>query len=265
MTKSCNKFYFVVQGDGCTSIQTKFSITFAQLFSWNPAIGSNCESLWLNTNICVGVIGGATTTTKTSATTTTTSGNGITTPTPTQDGMTKNCNKFYLVVSGDGCTSIQTKYSITFAQLFSWNPAIGSNCESLWLNTYVCVGVIGQTTTPTTSKTTTSTTTKTGNGITTPTPTQDGMNPNCDKFYMVVSGDGCQKIADQFSIDLSQFYSWNPAVGNTCSSLWLNTYVCVHVIGATTKPTSTTKTTSTTTQGNGVSTLHVPDVLVSKG
>lgn len=175
-------------------------------------------------------------------------------------GMTKNCNKFYLVASGDGCTSIQTKYSITFAQLFSWNPAIGSNCESLWLNTHVCVGIIGQTTTPTTSRTTTSTTTtKTGNGITTPTPTQDGMNPNCDKFYMVVSGDGCQKIAAQFSIDLGQFYSWNPAVGNTCSSLWLNTYVCVHVIGATTKSTSTTKTTSTTTRGNGVSTLaHLP-------
>jgi LysM repeat protein len=243
MTKDCNKFHLVVSGDGCTSIQSKYGITFAQLLAWNPAIGGNCQSIWLNTYVCVGVIGATTTT---SSPPTTTTGNGIQTPTPIQDGMTKDCNKFHLVVSGDGCTSIQSQYGITFAQLLAWNPAIGGNCQSIWLNTYVCVGVIGGTTTTSSPPTTT-----TGNGISTPSPIQDGMVKNCNKFHLVSSGEGCASIGAQYGVSTAQLFAWNPAIGNNCQSLWLNTYLCVGVIGS---GTTTTSTTSTTKTGNGIAT-----------
>lgn len=88
------------------------------------------------------------------------------------------------------------------------------------------MGIIGSSGT-TTTKTTTTTTS--GNGVATPTPTQSGMVSNCKKFYLVVSGDGCYDIAAAAGIALSDFYAWNPAVGDTCAGLWPNYYVCVGI------------------------------------
>ena len=241
--KNCDKFHLVQDGELCTDILSIYGISLADLFTWNPAVGSRCTNLWANTYVCVGVIGGSTTGTITSTTasfSSTTTGNGITTPTPTQAGMTKDCNKFHFVSEGDGCYSIGEKYGVTLAQLYAWNPAIGSNCNSLWLNTYLCVGVIGGFTTFSTSTTTSRvTSTSTGNGITTPTPTQPGMTSNCDQFHLVASEDECATIVSTYGIPLETFYSWNKGVGNNCQSLWLDTYVCVHTIGYV-KPTPTT-------------------------
>lgn len=49
---------------------------------------------------------------------------------------------------------------------------------------------------------------------------------NCDEFYDVQSGDGCYAIAASYSIALTDFYDWNPAV-SSCSDLWPSYYVCV--------------------------------------
>lgn len=59
----------------------------------------------------------------------------------TQSGIASNCNKFYNVVQGDSCARIESTYGITFAQLYQWNPAIGNDCQTLWVGTAVCVGV----------------------------------------------------------------------------------------------------------------------------
>lgn len=64
-----------------------------------------------------------------------TTGNGIATPSPIQDDMVRNCDSFYMVKSGDTCDKISSGNGITSAQLISWNPAVGSNCGSLWLDT----------------------------------------------------------------------------------------------------------------------------------
>lgn len=50
---------------------------------------------------------------------------------PTQTGIAANCDKYYNVVTGDSCAAIEDEYGIPFAQLYEWNPAIGSNCEPL--------------------------------------------------------------------------------------------------------------------------------------
>jgi len=214
----------------------------------NPSLAAGC-SLKAGNSYCVEQnggkppAGGSTTSRTTTASPATSTGNGLATPTPIQDGMVKGCSKFHLVVQGDGCTSIGSKYGVSMAQLFAWNPAIGSNCNNLWLETHLCVGVVGgatataTATTLTTARTTATTTRTAGNGITTPTPTQEGMASNCDRFHLVVSADRCNSIASTYGVSLADFYRWNPAVGDRCLSLWVDTFVCVRTIGFVPSPT----------------------------
>lgn len=256
MVTNCNKFYYVAKGDGCYNIAASYSITLDQLYLWNPAL-NECKSLWPDTYICVSIIGlqpPATTSASTTITptpTTTTPTNGITTPTPIQSGMVTNCNRFYYVVKGDSCYDIAASYSITLNQLYLWNPALDS-CKSLWPETYICVSIVALTSStsttkpPTVTSTPTSTKTTFTNGVPTPTPYQSGLTTNCNKFYFVKDADTCYDIAKANSISLDQFYAWNPAVGNTCATLWPKYYVCVGIIGVTTSPLVTTMKTSTT-------------------
>lgn len=64
-----------------------------------------------------------------------------TTPTPIQDGMTKRCNTFYEVKSGDGCWDIANTHGISLDDFYSFNPAVGDDCSKLYPDNYVCVGV----------------------------------------------------------------------------------------------------------------------------
>lgn len=53
----------------------------------------------------------------------------MTTPTPYETGMVDECTEFYLVVDGDGCTSIVDAADITVTELETWSPTIGSDCS----------------------------------------------------------------------------------------------------------------------------------------
>lgn len=98
-------------------------------------VGDDCQNLWLDYAYCVK--GPARTATSSAAAQTATA----TAPAPTQAGIATNCLKYYTVVSGDSCSKIETQYGDTFAGLYKWNPAIGSNCENLWVGYAVCVAV----------------------------------------------------------------------------------------------------------------------------
>jgi LysM repeat protein len=245
MVTNCDAFYLVQPGDSCANIAAQYSISLPQFYSWNPAVGSSCSSLGAGDYVCVDIIGNTVTTT-----TKKTSTNGITTPTPIQTGMVSNCGAFYLVSSGDTCAAIVATYDISITQFYAWNPAVGSSCSSLDVGDYVCVNIIGNMVTVTSTSTHKSTPT---NGISTPTPVQTGMVGNCNKFYLVQSGDSCAPIAAEYGIPLATFYSWNPAVGTTCSTLDVGDYVCVDTIGYV-PPTTTTSAKPTTTTGNGITT-----------
>ncbi|KAK4125354.1 carbohydrate-binding module family 50 protein [Parathielavia appendiculata] len=156
MVANRNRFHFVQQGHTCATIATLYSIS------------SDCTGLWASTYACVGVVGVNPTPT------TTKPGNGITTPTPAHPGMVSNCNKFVYNNVGGG----------QWVKL--WN-GIEEDCRSIQAHTYVCIGVIGGTPTPTR--------TRSGNGITTPTPAHPGMVSNCNKFVYVNPGDTCDGIA----------------------------------------------------------------------
>lgn len=160
--------------------------------------------------------------------------------------MVDNCNSFYFVSKGEGCTTIASDHGITFADFLRFNPAVESDCSGLWAEVNVCVGVVGFTATITTA-TPTST-----NGIPTPTSTEPGIVDNCDAFHLVVAKDTCSDISQEYGISLDQFTTWNTQLGDDCTGLWLGYYVCVSVIGV--DPTPTTVQPTTTTNNNGITT-----------
>ncbi|KAM0272220.1 hypothetical protein ACHAQH_008779 [Verticillium albo-atrum] len=131
---NCNKFHLIRDTTTCQGIVDYNGITMANFLRWNTGVVSNCGNLWLGTYACVGVIGGGG-----SAPTPTTKPGGVSTPTPTQAGMVRGCTKFHHIRDTTLCANVLTYNSITLAQFFRWNPAVGSNCQNLWANTHACV------------------------------------------------------------------------------------------------------------------------------
>ncbi|KAF4465975.1 domain-containing [Fusarium albosuccineum] len=235
MVDNCNRFHMVTSGQNCAVITSQYGITIAQFITWNPQIGgSACTGLWLDAYVCIGVIGF-----EPPEPSPTAPGNGIETPQPIQPGMVDNCDSFHLVESGNTCATIVTQYSISIAQFITWNPEVGgAACTGLWLDAYVCVSVIGHDPPPPTP-------TQPGNGIETPQPTQPSMVTNCNRFHFVETGQSCASIIAEYRISLSQFTTWNPSAGPSCTGLWASTYACVGIIGFTPSPTD---------PGNGIET-----------
>lgn len=216
MTLDCGKFELVANNASCYDIAAANGDSLSDFYSWNPALNGDCSGLYPGYYVCVNLLSTATQTATTASTT------ESATPTPTQNGMVRDCNKFYFVKKDDGCSAVASAEGISLADLDEWNPALGADCSGLWPEYYICVGVSNTLTTTATS--TKSTSTVVGS---TPTPTQSGMTSGCKGFYLVKSGDGCYDIATSNGITLDQFYAYNPGVGNDCSGLWPNYYVCI--------------------------------------
>ncbi|KAF4229628.1 hypothetical protein CNMCM8980_007194 [Aspergillus fumigatiaffinis] len=131
----CSKEYTIVSGDSCAAVESKFGIIFAQFYSWNPDIGSNCEYPQIGNTYCVAGPDTSTSTTTTASSTTTTGA------APTQTGIISTCKTCYTVVEGNSCWSIEQAYGISANDFVSWNPAVGEDCPGLWLGYAYCVGV----------------------------------------------------------------------------------------------------------------------------
>lgn len=138
---TCTAFYKAVENDNCDKIVRAYgTFTFADFQLWNPDVKADCSGLWLGYYYCVGVPG-------TPTSKPTTSGPGPTTtapagPSPTQDGIIGTCQRYHLAVSGDTCQNIVDQYgTFTLAQFLSWNPAVGSDCFSLFRGYYYCIGM----------------------------------------------------------------------------------------------------------------------------
>ncbi|KAK9769569.1 putative LysM domain-containing protein [Seiridium cardinale] len=120
---------------------------------WNPTVGEDCTGLAVGTCYCVSTYPDIVpppfpyvetdddTTTTTATATASSSGDGVTTPSPVQTGMTSNCDQFYLVQARDGCWAISQAYDISLDDFYSWNPTVGSDCQFLQADEYVCVGL----------------------------------------------------------------------------------------------------------------------------
>ncbi|RSL66417.1 hypothetical protein CEP51_012824 [Fusarium floridanum] len=247
---SCTDFYLAKLGDTCSKIVKAYgTFNLAEFLKWNPAVEKDCSGLWAKMYYCVGIPG-----TSTKEPTKTTADqpkptNGIATPSPVQDGMVKNCNKFHKIMKTTICANIERYYSLPLAIFYKWNPAVGTSCTSLLVDYYVCVSTIDWT--PPKATTTTKAPTPT-NRIATPSPIQDGMVKNCNKFHKIMKTTTCANIERYYNLPLATFYQWNPAVGTSCTSLLVDYYVCVSVVGWT--PPTATMTTKVPTPTNGIAT-----------
>ncbi|KAF5536947.1 Autolysin [Fusarium napiforme] len=217
IVSNCKSYYLVQKGETCSSVAAKNKISLSDFQKWNPKTGTDCNALLANAYACVSVTEtkGSTPAKKYS---------------PTQAGIAKNCAKYALVGKATTCKTIETQNKLSFANFYKWNPAVGRHCQGLKKGYYVCVGV-EQAVAPT------PTTPENVKGNKAPSPVQKGINKSCNEYHRVSKGDTCYAVAQEFKIDLDEFYKWNPAVGSKCENLWANYYYCVSVAGEKAKTT----------------------------
>jgi len=259
---NCTVWFAPKSYNTCAGILAAFDLTLDVFYAMNPSVDADCSQMALGTYYCISWFPGGvppgepdsddvtsatgTSTAGTGASSTATITSGIVTPSPIQSGMTGHCAQFYDVHSGDGCYDIAQSYSVALTDFYAWNPAASTDCSGLQASVYVCVGVA-------TAGTTTTATSAAPTGIVTPSPIQPGMVTNCNKFYDVHAGDGCYAIAQTYTVALTDFYAWNPAVSTDCAGQQASVYVCVGV-ATTAATTTTTRATTTSSAATEVTT-----------
>jgi hypothetical protein len=126
---------------------------------------------------------------------------------------------------------------------------VKSDCSGIKVGNSYCVEVVRQPQPePTSSTETSAAATPSPTKVAKPSPTQDGLINTCTNFYFAVANDNCEKIAKKFgTFSVSEFISWNPAVGDDCSGIWAKTYYCVGIPGTPTAPVATSTAAPTTT------------------
>ncbi|KAI1202455.1 hypothetical protein F5X97DRAFT_319141 [Nemania serpens] len=235
----CTFFDTATSSDqNCEYFASVWGISVQDFISWNPVVGADCSGIQVGHEYCVERNYGLP-----PPSGTTTSGTSQPTgsvPSPVQEGIIATCTSYYKAVSGDDCGKIVAKFgSFTFADFLKWNPAVGETCGGLWLGYNYCVAVPGTPTGPTTTKGPEPT-------GTIPSPVQEGITGECKVYYKAIAGDDCSKIVAKYgTFTFADLLKWNPAIGETCSGLWLGYYYCVGVAGTPTQPPPTSTTTTT--------------------
>ncbi|KAK7039900.1 hypothetical protein R3P38DRAFT_2696023 [Favolaschia claudopus] len=247
----CARWYTIVNGDGCTSVEQKFALTQSQLFALNPELAPDCRNLALDEAYCVRAVPGAA------------PPSGP--PSDLEPGSWSNCTSYCTVQSGDNCNLIEAKSNISFTDFLTWNPEVSTSCNNLALASY-CVGIGGGCEgiyTVVSGDLCSTIESKTGvsdaqlralnpwidsgcnlqigqniciknSHVTVPTGPPANLNPgswsNCTTYYNVQSGDNCNLIESKFGIAFSDILKWNPEVSTTCGNLNLASY-CVGIAG----------------------------------
>ncbi|KAJ7140505.1 hypothetical protein C8R43DRAFT_588687 [Mycena crocata] len=199
ITAGCSKYYTVVSGDGCASLESRFNLTLSQFITMNPEINSGCTNLALAEAYCVA------------------SSNSTIPPNVAPGTITAGCTQYYTVVSGDGCASIESKFGLTLSQFIAMNPELNSGCTNLALAEAYCVASSNSTSTGPPSNVAPGT-----------------ITTGCTQYYTVVSGDGCASIESKFSLTLAQFIAMNPEINSGCTNLALAEAYCVASSNSTT-------------------------------
>ncbi|KAL3456377.1 hypothetical protein BJX64DRAFT_41437 [Aspergillus heterothallicus] len=212
-----NIAYIVVAGDDCGTIAREHGVPRASLILAN-ALRPDCANLWTGQVLCV----------------------------------PQSC-RLYPVTLGTTCEAISSINNISIDELYEWNPYLNSECTNLIAGDEVCISRPGTGVRPTATTTTfvTATMVRTS-GYATATVAPPGQTPHgttrrCGAYYQVRSGDYCELIADNFSIDVPLFQAINPSINSDCTNLVPGLYYCVSPTRDWNQTTTTTTTASYTT------------------
>ena len=130
LTSGCTKYVQAQSGDYRTKFAQANNITPEQLYSWNTVLGSggsNCGAdFFLGYYYCVAATPPVV-------------------PSPTQAGVTLNCNKYNVAQSGKYCSKFAQYNGISTDDLCTWNSVLGSggsSCDTrFFLGYYYCIGI----------------------------------------------------------------------------------------------------------------------------
>ncbi|PPR00473.1 hypothetical protein CVT24_004533 [Panaeolus cyanescens] len=252
-SSSCGRWYLVQPNNFCQQVALNNSITLTDFQTLNPElitftpsgpfqINEDCTNLWANYYYCVAPfpplsqISAAPTITLSAnstfgtllsiplATVTSTvpltplpSATGIPAPPNIANGtITNGCGYYYVVKSGDNCTSVEEFFDMSDSDFTTFNNDPQVPCPSLTVGTAVCVQVLNVTDTIPPI----------------PSNAASGSGPNgCMQWYTIVSGDGCPSVEAKFGLSASQFFALNPEVKTDCTNLGLGQAYCVRGLG----------------------------------
>ncbi|KAJ6004708.1 hypothetical protein N7540_013077 [Penicillium herquei] len=145
-------------------------------------------------------------------------------------------------------------YTVSTAQLLSWNSNIQGSCSGIALGQRVCKSAPGGTFPKPNATITAPGATGQPTYYTAATaayPTQSGTISECGDYYLVVAGDDCSTIDLRFGLNFSQLQEYNPYLNSTCGNLWLNYDICVAPVTPETVSTDGTCPTGVTCVGSG--------------
>ncbi|GKZ33625.1 hypothetical protein AbraIFM66950_003534 [Aspergillus brasiliensis] len=132
ISRNCNQYAQAISGDTCSLFATKNNITPNDLYDWNSVLGVNGAScntaLQANVWYCVGV--------------------AVPSPILDNNAIPGNCDLYAAAVIGEYCSVFATEHGITAAELYAWNPVLGTDgadCGTEFqANVYYCIGVNGE-------------------------------------------------------------------------------------------------------------------------
>ncbi|OJJ07515.1 hypothetical protein ASPVEDRAFT_367672 [Aspergillus versicolor CBS 583.65] len=214
----------VFRGATCVEIAQATEIGVDQLFAWNEFLNEDCTNLLAGDEVCVAEPGLSPTPTTTFITATLRVRGYATEivdpPGTVPRGTTPRCGQYYQVKSGDYCNSISDRFSIDLDLFKAINPSINGECTNLVPGLYYCVS-------PTVDWNQTTTTTVTSAYNTAPAPTPSGTTSQCYEWYVVQSGDSCNRIASIYGISVHDLRLWNPSLKEDCSNLRPGLAYCI--------------------------------------
>jgi LysM repeat protein len=229
-TANCGKYYQVQSGDFCQVVALNQTISLPLFEAINPDIDLKCDNLVPGLWYCVSPLQ------YWNQTGTPTTPVDVPPPTTTPDGSTDDCFQWYVIQPNDNCALIESSFGITFTQLQLWNPDLNSTCGNLLLGEAYCVNSPQSTSLPVVtaaptsggSAPTSTIATTTSTVVPAPTTTVAGTTSNCYKWYVVESGDNCDKVDTQNGITFAQLQLWNTSINSQCTNIQLGVAYCVN-------------------------------------
>ncbi|KAK7732720.1 hypothetical protein SLS63_004975 [Diaporthe eres] len=235
----------------CAVIANAAGITESQFLSWNPVIDYACSNLksLSGSEVCIDAPGRKfVRPTDSSCLPPLTPSVPATKPTDVADGSgDKPCGRYYAVQQGDFCNNLVLKFGITLQDFLFLNTGVYSNCTNLFAQESYCVQAVGDINTypgrpdymsvtldPGANFTGTaftdlpSATAKPYSRLYPPLPLASGTRDDCvhyfpgDAYQFNLTGtsliSNCMLAVSIFNVDVDDFASWNPGLGDPSSS-----------------------------------------------